>query len=98
MKHVSGRYEVGMLWREQEVEIPDNRLMAVKRLESTERKLKRDKDPTLIKATLESLALKRQTSQPPNSGSCRIIQSVTLISLARSESSWMLLLNMMEYH
>ena len=44
VKHVSGRYEVGMLWREQEVEFPDNRLMAVKRLESTERKLNRDKD------------------------------------------------------
>ena len=44
VKHVSGRYEVGMLWREQEVEFPDNRLMAVKRLESTERKLKRDED------------------------------------------------------
>ena len=41
---MSGRYEVGMLWREQEVEFPDNRLMAVKRLESTERKLKRDED------------------------------------------------------
>ena len=44
VKHVSDRYEVGMLWREQEVEFCDNRLMAVKRLESTERKLKRDED------------------------------------------------------
>ena len=41
---MSGRYEVGMLWREQEVEFPDNHLMTVKRLESTERKLKRDED------------------------------------------------------
>ena len=44
VKYVSGRYEVRMLWREQEVEFPDNRLMAVKPLESTERKLKRNED------------------------------------------------------
>ena len=42
VKHVCNRYEVGMLWREGEVNVPDNRLMAEKRLESTERKLKRD--------------------------------------------------------
>ena len=33
-----------MLWREGEVKLPDNRLMAEKRLESTERKLKRDEE------------------------------------------------------
>ena len=40
VKHVSDRYEVGMLWKKGEVKFPDNRLMAEKRLESTERKLK----------------------------------------------------------
>ena len=44
VKHVSDRYEVGMLWREGEVKFLDNRLMAKKRLESTERKLKRDEE------------------------------------------------------
>ena len=44
MKHVCDRYEVGMLWREGEVKFPDNRPMAEKRLESTERKLKRDEE------------------------------------------------------
>ena len=44
VKHVCDRYEVGMLWREGEVKLPDNRLMAEKRLESTERKLKRDEE------------------------------------------------------
>ena len=38
------RYEVGMLWREGKVKFADNRLMAEKRLESTERKLKGDKE------------------------------------------------------
>ena len=41
-KHVCNRYEVEMLWREEEVKFPDNPLMAEKRLESTERKLKCD--------------------------------------------------------
>jgi len=35
-----------MLWREGEVKFPDNRLMAEKRLESTERKLKGDEELT----------------------------------------------------
>ena len=38
VKHVCDRYEVGML------KFPDNRLMAEKRLESNERKLKRDEE------------------------------------------------------
>ena len=42
VEHVCNRYEVEMLWREGEVKFPDNRLMGEKRLESTERKLKRD--------------------------------------------------------
>ena len=44
VKHVSDRYEVGMLWKKGEVKFPDNRLMAEKRLESTERKLKCDEE------------------------------------------------------
>ena len=42
VKHVSDRYEVGMLWREGELTFPENCLMAEKRLESMEWKLKRD--------------------------------------------------------
>ena len=44
VKHVCDRYEVGILWREGEVKFPDNGLMAEKRLESTERKLKHDEE------------------------------------------------------
>ena len=44
LKHVCDRYEVGMLWREGKVKFPDNRLVAEKRLECTERKLKRDEE------------------------------------------------------
>ena len=44
VKHVSDGYEVGMLWKEQDVKFPDNRPMAEKRLKSTERKLKRDEE------------------------------------------------------
>ena len=44
VKHVSDGYEVGMWWKEQDVKFPDNRLMAGKQLESTERKLKRDEE------------------------------------------------------
>ena len=44
VKHVCNRYELGMLWREEEVKFPDNPLMAEKRLESTERKLNRDEE------------------------------------------------------
>ncbi|KAK3748900.1 hypothetical protein QZH41_002891 [Actinostola sp. cb2023] len=42
VKHLGDRYEVGMLWRDQDVEFPDNRAMSEKRLKSTERRLKRD--------------------------------------------------------
>ncbi|KAK3747981.1 hypothetical protein QZH41_019783, partial [Actinostola sp. cb2023] len=42
VKHLGDRYEVDMLWRDQDVEFPDNRAMAEKRLKSTERRLKRD--------------------------------------------------------
>ncbi|PFX13712.1 hypothetical protein AWC38_SpisGene22184 [Stylophora pistillata] len=42
VKHVSDGYEARMLWNEQDVKFPDNRLMAEKRLDSTGRKLKRD--------------------------------------------------------
>ena len=38
------KYEVRMLWKEGEVKFPDNRVMAEKQLESTERKLKHDKE------------------------------------------------------
>ena len=53
------RYEVRMLWREGEVKFPDNRLMAEKRVESTEGKLKRDeelakKDCGIIKGYVEN--------------------------------------------
>ena len=44
MKHVYDRYDVGMLWGEGEVKFPDSRIIAEKRLESTERKLKRDQE------------------------------------------------------
>ena len=42
VKSIDDRYEVGMLWREDDVEFPDNRKMAEKRLRSTERRLERD--------------------------------------------------------
>ena len=42
VKHVGDRYVVGMLWKGEDVKFPDNRLMAERRLESTERRLKRD--------------------------------------------------------
>ena len=44
VKYVCDRYEVEILGREGEVKFPDNRLMAKNRLESTERKLKRDEE------------------------------------------------------
>jgi len=42
VKHVGDRYEVGMLWKDRDVKFPDNRLLAERRLESTERRLKRE--------------------------------------------------------
>lgn len=41
VKHVGNRYQVGMLWKRPDVEFPDNRAMAKKRLTSTEKVLKR---------------------------------------------------------
>ena len=40
-KKLQNRYETGMLWKEDNVEFPDNKRMALKRLEATERSLKR---------------------------------------------------------
>ena len=42
VKHVGDRYQVGMLWKRPDVEFPDNKAMAEKRLTSTEKALKRD--------------------------------------------------------
>ena len=42
VKHVCDRCEVDMIGREGEVKFPDNRFVAEKRLESTERKMKHD--------------------------------------------------------
>jgi len=44
VKHVNGRYEAGMLWRDDNVKLPNNRVMAENRLKSTEKRLKRDDD------------------------------------------------------
>ena len=40
-KLVDGRYETGLLWKREDVQLPDNRVMAVKRLESLEKGLMR---------------------------------------------------------
>ncbi|XP_043219625.1 uncharacterized protein LOC122380499 isoform X1 [Amphibalanus amphitrite] len=37
-----GRYEVGLLWKQEDTKMPDNRKMAERRLESLERSLSRD--------------------------------------------------------
>ena len=41
---VDGRYETGLLWRRDDIELPNNRAMAVKRLESLEKGLMRQPD------------------------------------------------------
>jgi len=41
-RFVDGRYQVGMLWREENVWLPCNRAVAEKRLQSLERKLRKD--------------------------------------------------------
>ena len=42
VKHVGDRYEAGLLWKDPSVHFPDNRVMAERRLISTERALRRD--------------------------------------------------------
>ena len=42
VKNLGNRYEVGLLWKDSDVQLPDNRVLAEKRLESTEKRLKRD--------------------------------------------------------
>ena len=42
VKHVGDRYQAGMLWKRPDVEFPDNRAMAERRLTSTEKVLRRD--------------------------------------------------------
>ena len=42
VKHVGDRYQVGLLWKTPDIEFPDNRAMAERRLCSTEKVLKRD--------------------------------------------------------
>ena len=46
LKMVDGRYEIGLLWKSDEVQLPDSFAMASKRLISQERSLK--KNPTLL--------------------------------------------------
>lgn len=51
LKHDGERYEVGFPWRNEEVELPDNKPMAMKRLMSLEKSLERT--PELKKWTIE---------------------------------------------
>ena len=53
VKHVGDRYQAGILWKRPDVEFPDNRAMAERRLTCTEKVLKRDHD--LLKSTKRSL-------------------------------------------
>ena len=41
-RKVDGRYEVPLIWKDQNVRLPDNRLVAVHRLNVLERRLQRD--------------------------------------------------------
>ena len=41
-KLIDGRYETGLLWRRDDVQLPENRVLAVKRLESLEKGLARN--------------------------------------------------------
>ncbi|KAH8345342.1 hypothetical protein KR059_011476, partial [Drosophila kikkawai] len=43
-KRVGQRYETGLLWRDDEVRLPESYSMALKRLVNIERKMKRDVD------------------------------------------------------
>ena len=52
-KKLSGRYETGMLWKDDHVELPDSKGMALKRLQATERSLKRH--PELARAYQETM-------------------------------------------
>ena len=78
VKHVGDRYEDGMLWKDEDVKFPGNRLMAERRLESTERRLKSD----------EVLAEKYCAiiDDYVNSGFCPIIRFVIPTSRTKSES------------
>ena len=42
VRHVRDRYEAGLLWKEKDVQLCDNRDVPEKRLKSTERTVKRD--------------------------------------------------------
>ncbi|XP_067024040.1 uncharacterized protein [Acropora muricata] len=42
VRHIGDRYEAGLLWKEKDVQLCDNRDVAEKRLKSTERSIKRD--------------------------------------------------------
>ncbi|XP_050079278.1 uncharacterized protein LOC126567086 [Anopheles maculipalpis] len=43
-KFVDGRFETGLLWRSDNVSLPDSRRMALRRLECLEKRLRRDKN------------------------------------------------------
>ncbi|KAH8321873.1 hypothetical protein KR067_007112, partial [Drosophila pandora] len=43
-KRVGRRYETGLLWRDDEVRLPESYNMALKRLVNIERKMRRDVD------------------------------------------------------
>lgn len=42
--HEDGQYEVGMLWAEEQVNLPNNKVMAERRFEQLEKRLRRDPD------------------------------------------------------
>ena len=100
VKHVCDRYEVGMLWREGEVKFPDNRFVAEKRLESTERKVKRDEE--LAKKYCAKGYARKLTSEEASAPTAKQwflphhpVRNPNKPD--KAESSWMQLPNMTEY-
>ena len=70
-RKVDGRYEVPLIWKDQNIRLPDNRIVAVHRLNVLERRLQRDPElaaayEKTISSDLEKGYIKKLTKEEAN--------------------------------
>ena len=77
VKKIDGHYSVGLLWKTQEPDLPNNRSLAEKRLKSLMKKFR--KNPNLFKRYFEKMSEYINNYAEPVSERCAVVKKVNYI-------------------